>query len=550
MANLYNKHRPQKFAEVVGQAAAIKTLQNQVKTQTFSHAYLFTGTRGTGKTTCARIFARAINCTNTSDGEPCNNCELCRDFLTAASTDIIEIDAASNSSVDNIRKMTEEIAYAPMYAKYKIYIIDEVHMLSGSAFNALLKTLEEPPEHAVFILATTEIHKVPATIQSRCQRFDFYRLRTHEIAEQLKKIAGLENKTLPEQSIEAVAELGDGSMRDAISVLDKVLELETEEEIREVLGIIDRQTTFNMIKAIAENDSESLLLSINEIYYKIGDLSNLCKDLLTQFRSMLVIKNVKDYKTILDTTDAAIKTLAELSDKFTTEKILFCVSVLQQTISILQFSKNKRDDVEICLLKISRPELENTTEALTARVSLLEKQLAELKTTGINVVQSKNKRTISKKDAQKKTEVEEDITAETEASIPEQKQNTKPIAEKHTEEPLNEVTTANEPGDDKFHEYLLWDDICSIIKPKAIRAAMELRDYAIPLVRNNEIIIICNDDGTKRLADKNIELIKSAFISHKKEVSSIKTVVGTRQDYIDETHIYDNLENNEFLKFE
>lgn len=556
MPNLYNKYRPQRFSEIVGQPAVVKTLRNQIRTRSFSHAYLFTGTRGTGKTTCARILARAVNCENVNDGEPCNECALCRDFIKSASSDIVEIDAASNSGVDNIRKMTEEITYMPIAAKYKVYIIDEVHMLSASAFNSLLKTLEEPPSHAVFILATTEIHKVPATIQSRCQRFDFYRIRTSEIAERLKKIAELEKRTLPESSLFTIAEMGDGSMRDAISVLDKVLELSTEEEIREVLGIADKTTTFDIIRAVAENDTQTLLLKINELYYKIGDFSYLCRDMLAQLRSMLIIKNVDDYKSLLDMSENSADILADLAGLFTTEKIIFAMKVLQQTAAQLSFSSNKRDDMEICLLKIAKPGLDISAEALSARIAELEKTLSG----ALSEISVQKTRTgaSGKKSARNPGQEKEQTISEAEngaaAPVTDKKRESAVENKKSDVPPPDKGQSGPLPGagkiTDKFHEYLLWDDICSIIRPKAIRAATELRDYAIPLVRGGEIVIVCTDEGTKRLADKNMDIIKQAFAAHKKNPESIRSVVGRKQDFIDETDIYDNLENNEFLKFE
>ena len=277
---LYRKYRPAVFGDVIGQEPVTKTLKNQIKNATFAHAYLFTGTRGTGKTTCARIFAKAINCLSPVDGEPCGECEVCRGITDGSVTDVIEIDAATNSGVDSVRELREEVAFSPVLAKYKVYIIDEVHMLSPAAYNALLKTIEEPPSHAVFILATTEVNKVPSTIASRCQRFDFRRVNVGTLVEHLKKVVASEGAEMDDESLLTVARLGDGSVRDSLSVLDKVIGLSSAEEVREVLGVIDTELIHDLMKAAAEQNIDALYTAVNSLYNGAKDLGVLCRELL------------------------------------------------------------------------------------------------------------------------------------------------------------------------------------------------------------------------------------------------------------------------------
>lgn len=379
------------FGDVIGQDPVTKTLKNQIKNSTFAHAYLFTGTRGTGKTTCARIFAKAINCLSPEDGEPCGKCEVCRGITDGSVSDIVEIDAATNSGVDSVRELREEVAFSPVLAKYKVYIIDEVHMLSPAAYNALLKTIEEPPAHAVFILATTEINKVPATIASRCQRFDFRRVNVGTLVSHLRRIVDAEGVTMDDESLLTVARLGDGSVRDSLSVLDKVIGLGSAEEVREVLGVIDTELIHDLMKAAAKQDIDALYSAVSSLYNGAKDLSVLCRELLDEYRALLVVKNVRDRTGILDLYERDEERLEELARLYTTEHILYAIDTAQQTLQELSRSSNKRADMEICLLRISGPKLNEGVKALNARISDLEKELEDIKRSGVTVP-AKNER--------------------------------------------------------------------------------------------------------------------------------------------------------------
>ena len=299
---LYRKYRPRSFSEVVGQKNVVKTLKNQISENHISHAYLFTGSRGTGKTSCAKILAKAVNCLNPVNGDPCNQCEICKGINDESIYDVTEIDAASNNGVDNIRDLRDNTAFSPAAAKYRIYIIDEVHMLSGAAFNALLKTLEEPPAHVVFILATTEVHKLPATILSRCQRFDFGRIAAEDIAERLTEISEKESISITKDAALMIAKLSDGAMRDALSLLDVCAASGKEIDERAVLdaaGMSGREYLERLADAIVNKDSEKALTVTAELYEKSKDMARLCGELIEYFRNIMLVKTLKNPENLL-----------------------------------------------------------------------------------------------------------------------------------------------------------------------------------------------------------------------------------------------------------
>lgn len=375
---IYRKYRPVTFEDVLGQDAITATLRRQVATGQISHAYLFTGTRGTGKTTCAKILARAVNCLSPRNGNPCNECTICKGLLDGTLYDVEEIDAASNNGVENIRQIREEVVYSPTAAKYKVYIIDEVHMLSSGAFNALLKTLEEPPSHAIFILATTEIHKVPPTILSRCQRFDFLRLPKKTLIQQFRTILEKEGKTLDEESLNLVAELADGSSRDGLSILDKVIDLKTFEQVERVLGVIPKQRIYELLLAAAKQDTDSVYRAVEDMYNASADLGRLCTGLMDTMKDLMIFRSAKNPSALLEKSEAETKALEELAQHYPTERILYSLNLLQQTIALLPHSTDKRADTEVCMLRLSRPDLEPDGEAVAARIAVLEKQIREL----------------------------------------------------------------------------------------------------------------------------------------------------------------------------
>ncbi|MDU7115699.1 MAG: DNA polymerase III subunit gamma/tau, partial [Peptoniphilus harei] len=303
---LYRKYRPKTFDEICGQEAVVTSLKNQVKNNEISHAYIFQGTRGTGKTSAAKILSRAVNCLHPVDGNPCNECENCKSILNESSLDVVEMDAASNNGVDDIRELKEKVIYPPQSLKYKVYIIDEVHMLSKGAFNALLKILEEPPRHLIFILATTEIEKIPATILSRSQKYNFKRISIEKISENLKKIAELEGKSCDDEVFTLIAKSSDGAMRDALSVLDQLLTKNKNhiklEDAMEVLGISSSELLFNLSRALIEKNVNESLLAIDEIYKEGVDFNTLSSQILNHFRDLLMVKTLKDPKKIVYST--------------------------------------------------------------------------------------------------------------------------------------------------------------------------------------------------------------------------------------------------------
>lgn len=380
---LYRKFRPNVFSGIVGQEHIVKTLKNQMKSGRVSHAYLFCGTRGTGKTSTAKIFARAINCLHpTEDGEPCNSCAICQAILAGRSVNVIEIDAASNNSVDNIREIREEVKYAPTEGIYKVYIIDEVHMLSNSAFNALLKTLEEPPEHVIFILATTDPQKIPATILSRCQRFDFRRITAADIAHTLTGYLAEEGFSATPDAIQYVAQLGDGSLRDALSLLDQCLAFYSGEEItlqkvQDVMGAVDNSVFFDMTDALGARDAGHAMALIEDMLLAGRDIKQFLSEMLVHLRNLLVTASVKQSARILDLSEEQSARLQAQAQRFSPAEVshwIRCFSALQQD---MKYAANARILLEVEVMRLCSDWAEADLEAISARLSGLERQVAE-----------------------------------------------------------------------------------------------------------------------------------------------------------------------------
>lgn len=352
---LYRKWRPLSFDDVISQPHITTTLKNQIKNNRTAHAYLFTGSRGTGKTTCARIFAKAVNCPNRSDGNPCLECNVCHDADDAALSDIIEIDAASNNGVDDIRDLRDSAAYTPERCRYKVYIIDEVHMLTPNAFNALLKIMEEPPEYVKFILATTEIHKVPATISSRCQRFDFMRILSEDISKRLLYIAEHENIRLEENAASLIAKLADGGMRDAISILDQCAAYSDTIDMNIVsaaAGIADRSHIFEIINASVQKQPKIALSVADRLYGMSKDMQKLCVELTEQFRNIMLLKVCPQKSELLTCLPDETERLKDFSDKLELNEILSGLSILQECNEKIGKALNKRVELEMCLIKL------------------------------------------------------------------------------------------------------------------------------------------------------------------------------------------------------
>jgi DNA polymerase-3 subunit gamma/tau len=371
---LYRKYRPQTFSDVVGQEHITETLKNELANGKTVHAYLFTGTRGTGKTSCAKILANAVNCLDSKNGDPCLECESCKTILNDENTDIVEIDAASNNSVDNIRELKERITFAPASSKYRVYIIDEVHMLSIGAFNALLKTLEEPPEHVIFILATTEVHKLPATILSRCQRFDFRRIETSRICGRLQFVAQNEGLTLTDNAATLIASAADGGMRDALSILDlcasssKEIDENTVENICAMAG---NDYLLEMADFIKQRDTENAILMLDKLHNSSVDMLRLLGELISHFRNLMIIKTVKSDKKPIVCSTSHLELLEKQAADFDIKDIMYTLNILQSASPLMQ-SGNRRCEMEMAIIKLCNPSLSVDLESLERRISALE----------------------------------------------------------------------------------------------------------------------------------------------------------------------------------
>ena len=378
---LYRKYRPEVFSDVVGQEHITKILQHQVETGNVSHAYLFTGSRGTGKTTCAKILAKAINCPESQNGNPCTECSICSSIAADSLPDVMEIDAASNNGVDYIRELRERIMFAPAAAKYKVYIIDEVHMLSNAASNALLKTLEEPPSHAVFILATTEVNAILPTILSRCQRFDFKRIEPVDIIDRVKYVAEKENFTITDSAAEVLASIADGGMRDALSILDLCAAASdniTEDLICSVCGKAKGEHLFAIADAIINKDTASALSIISELYSEGIDMQSLALSLCEFYRTEVLILSGYDPKKAVGSTEALANTYKDFSLKLTLESSMNCLNILNDALTSMN-KGNRRNNLEMAIIKLTTPYLDSSSEALLSRIAVLEKQIKEMR---------------------------------------------------------------------------------------------------------------------------------------------------------------------------
>lgn len=373
---LYRKWRPAVFTDVSGQEHITSTLQNEVSSGRLNHAYLFTGSRGTGKTTCAKILAKAVNCLNPQNGNPCGECEICKGIDDGSILDIVEMDAASNRKIDDIRQIIDEVQFKPAKCKYRVYIVDEVHMLTTEAFNALLKTLEEPPEHVIFILATTEVHKLPQTIRSRCQRFDFHRIPPKAIADRVEYVVSQENAEITESAALMLASVADGALRDALSLLDSCLAVSShidEEVVRNAAGLVSKTYLFELATAIINKNPTRSLEIIDRLYSESKDMARLCDELVEHFRALMLIKTIKNPRDILIMSDDEFEQAVTQSDYLSLADIVFYMDVLSRAHQRMGRGTGDRTELEMALVKLSATELDGTVEALTARVTALEK---------------------------------------------------------------------------------------------------------------------------------------------------------------------------------
>lgn len=379
---LYRKWRPQVFADVKGQDHIVKTLQNQIGSGRIGHAYLFCGTRGTGKTTVAKILARAVNCEHPVDGSPCGECPSCKQILAGTSLNVVEIDAASNNGVENIREIREQVQYPPTEGKYRVYIIDEVHMLSTGAFNALLKTLEEPPSYVIFILATTEVHKIPITVLSRCQRYDFRRITVDTIADRLKELTDAEGMAVEDRALRYVAKAGDGSMRDALSLLDQCAafhygETLTYENVLDVLGAVDNRVFRELFGALRNGQTKECILRLEEMVIQGRELSQFVADFIWFLRNLLILKTADEAEELLDMSEDNLKQLREDAALADENVLMRYIRVFSEVLNQIRFAAQKRVLVELAFIRLTKPEMEQSMDAVLERLERLERQMEE-----------------------------------------------------------------------------------------------------------------------------------------------------------------------------
>ena len=379
---LYRKWRPRVFGDVKGQDHIVTTLQNQIRSERIGHAYLFCGTRGTGKTSVAKIFAKAVNCEHPEDGSPCGECPSCQQIQAGTSLNVVEIDAASNNGVENIREIRDQVQYPPTEGKYRVYIIDEVHMLSTGAFNALLKTIEEPPEHLMFILATTEVHKIPITVLSRCQRYDFRRITVDTIADRLKELTDAEGMAVEDRALRYVAKAGDGSMRDALSLLDQCAafhygETLTYENVLDVLGAVDNRVFRELFGALRNGQTKDCILRLEEMVIQGRELSQFVADFIWFLRNLLILKTADEAEELLDMSEDNLKQLREDAALADENVLMRYIRVFSEVLNQIRFAAQKRVLVELAFIRLTKPEMEQSMDAVLERLERLERQMEE-----------------------------------------------------------------------------------------------------------------------------------------------------------------------------
>ena len=373
---LYRKWRPKTFDDVSGQEHITTTLKNEIQENRLNHAYLFTGSRGTGKTTCAKILAKAANCLDPKNGNPCGECEICRGIENGSILDVVEMDAASNRKIENIRDIIDEVQFKPNRARYRVYIVDEVHMLTTEAFNALLKTLEEPPEHVIFILATTEVHKLPQTILSRCQRFDFHRIPPQAIADRVKYVAQHENASLSDSAAMLIAGVADGALRDALSLLDRCIAISGDIDdgvVRQAAGLADKKYLYELSACIINKNTAKAMETVDRLHGESKDMARLCDELIAHFRALMLIKSLRRPRDILVMSDEEFEQAQTRSDYLSLADIVYYMDVLSRAYQRMGHGTGDRTELEMALVKLSAPELDATNEAVAARLTALER---------------------------------------------------------------------------------------------------------------------------------------------------------------------------------
>ena len=426
---LYREWRPKTFNDVVGQEHITTTLKNQILNHRIAHAYLFCGTRGTGKTSTAKVFANFLNCLNLQDGEPCNECEMCRKINEGLAIDVTELDAASNNGVDKIRDIIDDVKYPPQEAKYKVYIMDEVHMLSAGAVNAFLKTLEEPPNNVIFILATTDPQKLPITILSRCQRFDFKRINNNEITARLRKIVDDQNVLADERSLNLIARVSDGAMRDSLSILDQAISMGNGNvdynTVVSMLGLVTNEHLFNLTNAVIQRSVEKSIGIIEDVIYSGKDIYLFIKDLITHYRNLLMAKVTNNPEEVLDMSEENIALIKEQSARLRAEEIMRCIRILQEAENNAKLSKQARLYCELAIIKMCKIEYDTSSEVMLTRLNKLEENLkngsikvatVESQNNNINAVKKSINNVESKKPTQTQ-HIEETLSGNSDSRI-------------------------------------------------------------------------------------------------------------------------------------
>ncbi|BDR65793.1 DNA polymerase III subunit gamma/tau [Clostridium tetani] len=521
---LYREWRPSTFEDVVGQKHITITLKNQIKNERIAHAYLFCGTRGTGKTSTAKILAKAVNCLDLRDGEPCNECEICKKINSNMLIDIEELDAASNNSVDNIRSIIEEVYYPPREAKYKVYIMDEVHMLSTGAVNAFLKTLEEPPSNVIFILATTDPQKLPITILSRCQRFDFKRIKSEDIFQRLRFIMAQQGFFADDNSLRLISRISDGAMRDALGVLDQVISTGNGrveyEDVVSILGLITNENLIKLTDSIIKKDIEECVKIIEEVIFSGKDSNNIIKDLILHMRNLLIIKVSQNPYEVLDMSEENIALLKEQSEKVRVEEIMRFIRILQEAEEQSKWVKQSRVYLELAIIKMCKIEYDTSKEIILSRLNMLEEIMksGEIKVSCENITSSKS---------QYKNEIEKDnIMKSDQAKSSKNQDMVRPIEQFNPDSKVNI---------DMVRKY--WKDILETFKGKRLMVIYASLMTAVPLkCINGEITLMYGKEyafNKQRLEkENNSEMVENIFSQVLKDKVRIKYIIEDEKDEV------------------
>ncbi len=477
---LYRKWRPATFADVMGQDHITTTLKNEITSNHLAHAYLFTGSRGTGKTTCAKIFARAVNCTNPVDGNPCCECEICKGIENGSILDVEEIDAASNNSVNNIRELRDMINYKPAAGKYRVYIIDEVHMLSSGAFNALLKTLEEPPAHVIFILATTEVHKLPATILSRCQRFDFNRIDSEIIASRLKYVAKEEKMNLDADAASLIARLADGALRDALSLLDRCASEEhiTLDKVMEIAGVLGNDLLFDISNGIANGEIEGVLNALSSFHEQSKEMNRVCDQLISHFRNIMICKTVSNPSRLLTCSKDELLKYMNAAATFSLEDILKTTDNLQAALERMKYSASKQAELEMALIR-SMPKMKSIVNKTVVQDIPVVEEVVSAPVSPTTVKEEKKEKTIP----EEKTPVIQDTP-------PVKEEVKKPKTEEKSKEKVTPKIEENEKGEERI--FSSWPDVVAELSSynRLIAAALKGTEA---FINGNLVLIKCEN---------------------------------------------------------